>query len=128
MTNQRIKSLHLTQLPIPEGGEGASREFWITILGFTEMDKSASMVGSGVWLTYDHGRELHLVVRDPFVPVTDHQFGFLTDDADALRSYLQGFGVPVRPAPTRTGTVRYFVSDPFGNEFEIISFTSESDN
>lgn len=97
-------------------------------MGFREIDKPESMVGSGVWLTYDDGRELHLAVREPFSPVTDHQFGFLTDDAEVARSYLQGFGVTVRPAPTRSGAVRYFVSDPFGNEFEILSFTSESDS
>lgn len=115
-----ISGLDHVQLAMPEGGEAAARPFFITLLGFTEIEKPESLrARGGLWLQAGRA-QLHLGVQADFVPATKAHPAFLVDDLDALRQRLLGNGVVIKNDSSIATVPRFFINDPFGNRLEFI--------
>lgn len=88
--------LHHVQLAIPPGGEQAAREFFVGVLGMTEVRKPPELAArGGLWVRAD-ALEIHLGVETDFRAAAKAHPGILVADPDALAARLQQHGVEVR--------------------------------
>ena len=108
------------QLSMPPGGEDRAREFYIGLLGFTEIAKPESLAGrGGAW--FESGTaHLHLGVEPDMRPMKKAHPGLLVHGLAELVSRLQAAGVPVTFEPPLPGYDRAHILDPFGNRIELL--------
>ncbi|MFN8097067.1 MAG: glyoxalase [Dermatophilaceae bacterium] len=123
MTDDPFLRLHHLQLAIPRGGEPASRDYWVGLLGLTEVAKPAAMAArGGCWFRSDNGDfEVHMGVEEPFVPARKAHPAMIVDDVDDVATRLLEAGHDVRWSQEIPGTRRFHTDDPFGNRLEIIA-------
>lgn len=115
-------ALDHVQLAIPPGQEPAAREYWVELVGLTEVGRPAELAArGGVWLTGE-ALELHLGVQSPFTPAGKAHPGIMVRDFDLLRDRLVRAGHPTRDATDIPGRRRFHTQDPFGNRIEFIAF------
>jgi catechol 2,3-dioxygenase-like lactoylglutathione lyase family enzyme len=105
------------QLAIPVGGEGVAREFYVGVLGLTEVPKPEAMaVRGGAWFESGDVR-VHVGVEDPFVPACKAHPALLIR---GLREFISQAGLKAKWNNEIEGVVRCHVDDPFGNRLELI--------
>ncbi|MBK6886205.1 MAG: glyoxalase [Tetrasphaera sp.] len=124
MTSFAIRVIDHVQLAIPPSGEAAARDFWVGLLGFTELPKPPLLAArGGCWFRAGDGAgapEIHVGVEDPFVPARKAHPALIVSDLDALAARLTEAGLPVRWSQEIPGTTRFHTDDPFGNRLEFI--------
>lgn len=116
-----IYAIDHIQIAIPSEAEEQARDFYITILGFTEVPKPPALAGrGGLWLVQGTV-SLHLGVDNEFHAARKAHPAFLVHDLDALitRSTAAGYRVSTNEPPL-TGYRRAHVFDPFGNRIELM--------
>lgn len=80
--------LHHAQLAMPQGEEARARDFFVGVLGMTEIAKPPVLAErGGAWFRAG-GLELHLGVEPDFQPARKAHPGVLVDDLDALGNQL----------------------------------------
>lgn len=83
-----------------------------------------------VWIKINDRQTVELFPGSEVSPETDrlYHIAIETDDAEAMRLYLQSKGVAVPPktAIGKIGNKNYFVKDPNGNTVEIVEYLPES--
>ncbi|MGE0546964.1 MAG: VOC family protein [Kofleriaceae bacterium] len=109
------------QLAIPPGGEVAAREFYIAVMGFTEVEKPAAMYarGGGLWLAAGPV-SLHLGIEDGMRPSAKMHPALRVTELDRWASRLLAAGRQWREATDLPGVRRGHTSDPFGNRIELV--------
>lgn len=114
------------QLAMPAGGEQQARDFFVDVLGMTEIPKPAVLVArGGVWFAAG-AVQLHLGVEADFRPARKAHPALLVDDLDALIALLVTVGVTVSSnEPALEGYRRVHVHDPFGNRIELMERLTE---
>jgi hypothetical protein len=102
---------------MPVGGEGRAREFYVGVLGLTEVPKPAVMAArGGCW--FERGRlKVHLGAEADFRPARKAHPAFNVAGLDALLAAHDLSPVWSDEIP---GTRRCHVDDPFGNRIELI--------
>lgn len=116
-----LLALDHVQLAIPAGGEDRSREFWVGLMGLTEVAKPPALATrGGAWFEAP-GVVVHVGVEADFVPAAKAHPAFRARHLDALAAHLANAGFPVRWDDEIPGTRRFHTVDPFGNRLEIIS-------
>lgn len=136
--------IHHIQLTCPAGSEDALREFYVGVLGMTEVPKPPALAArGGCWfrLSEESGLELHLGVQQDFVPAVKGHPGIVWGDMtalDQLSAALTEAGCPVTwdselhdfpmhlnglpNAPVHAGGMaRFYVNDPHGNRLEFLA-------
>ncbi len=82
-----------------------------------------------VWIKINDRQSIELFPGSEVSPETDrlYHIAIETDDAEAMRLYLQSKGVAVPPktAIGKIGNKNYFVKDPNGNTVEIVEYLPE---
>jgi len=82
-----------------------------------------------VWIKINDRQTVELFPGSEVSPETDrlYHIAIETDDAEAMRLYLQSKGVAVPPktAIGKIGNKNYFVKDPNGNTVEIVEYLPE---
>ena len=112
--------LHHVQLAIPPGEEGRCDEFYVTLLGFHEVEKPPIQAArGGRWYQRD-AVALHLGVEDPFLPARKAHPALSVDNFDELVAALSDAGVEIRFDETIPGRRHGYVDDPVGNRIELI--------
>ncbi|HQZ33024.1 MAG TPA: glyoxalase [Ilumatobacteraceae bacterium] len=105
------------QLAMPVGGESAARQFYVDVLGFTEVPKPALMAArGGCWFEVG-GVKLHLGTEAGFVPARKAHPALLLR---GLQSLIATRGLAAIWSDEIVGTVRCHIDDPFGNRIELI--------
>ena len=108
------------QVAIPSGGEDAARDFYVGLLGLTEVAKPEAMRSTGgVWFA----EGLHLGAEEPFAPARKAHPGLTVDDLDAVAERLSAAGCDVAWDERWPGVRRFHTHDPFGNRVEVLSST-----
>ena len=108
------------QLAMPPGGEDAARDFFVGVLGMTEVPKPAAMaVRGGAWFRAGE-LELHLGAEADFRPARKAHPGILVNDLDAVVGRLTGAGHEVTWDGDFPGYRRIYARDPFGNRLEFL--------
>lgn len=115
-----LTGLDHVQLAIPIGGEGQAREFYVGLLGLTEVAKPAALQGRGGCWFIGTGVQLHLGVAADFRPATKAHPGFRVRGLTVLRDRLAAAGVSVTDDDALPQVRRFYASDPFGNRLEFI--------
>ncbi|MCW2539427.1 MAG: glyoxalase [Frankiales bacterium] len=88
--------LHHVQLAMPAGQEQQARDFFVGVLGLTEVDKPPVLAArGGVWFRAGDV-ELHLGVEDEFRPARKGHPGILVTDLDEVVQRLVDSGQDVR--------------------------------
>ena len=112
--------LHHMQLAMPRGQEQQAREFFVDVLGMTEIDKPPVLAArGGAWFRAG-GVELHLGVEDDFRPARKGHPGIVVDDLDAIAARLAHAGQPTVWDGDFPGYRRIYAHDPFGNRLEFL--------
>ncbi len=105
------------QLAIPVGGEDAAREFYVGVLGLTEVPKPPKLAArGGAW--FEAGSmQIHVGVEADFVPARKAHPALLVS---GLRDYIDASGLAATWSDEIPGVERCHVADPFGNRIELI--------
>lgn len=115
-----LDRLHHVQLAMPAGCAEAAREFFVDVLGMTELAKPTSLATRGGAWFRSGGVELHLGVEEPFQPARKAHPGVLVDDLDELAARLTSSGIPIVWDDDLPAFRRIYVNDPFGNRLEFL--------
>ncbi len=117
----KILSIDHIQLAMPAGGEEKAREFFVSILGFHEIPKPATLAArGGAWFESENV-QLHIGVESDFRPARKAHPAFLVDDLAALLAEVQSAGYETDTnQPPLDGYKRAHIFDPFGNRIELM--------
>jgi catechol 2,3-dioxygenase-like lactoylglutathione lyase family enzyme len=119
-----ILSLDHVQLTIPVGGEELARNFYVGILGLTEVAKPASMTGrNSIWFMAGPVN-LHIGIEEEFHPAKRAHPALVVDNLDDIVAACQRAGLATRPDTSFNNFRRVHVSDPFGNRLELMESTT----
>src|SRR5215207_1144364 len=107
-------------LVIPQGQERRAREFYVDVLGFTEVIRPESLGGrGGGW--FQGGRVMiHIGVEREFRAAGIAHPAILVESLAALVSRCEALSCPIEPAVKLPGFDRVHVYDPFGNRLEFM--------
>ncbi len=112
--------LHHVQLSIPPGAEPACREFWVTGLGFVEVEKPPVLKArGGLWVRAD-ALEIHLGVEEGFTPARKAHPGIAVTGIDALAAKFAALGQQVTWDDNFPGQRRFYAEDNCGNRLEFL--------
>ena len=112
--------LHHMQLAMPAGGEPTARQFFVDVLGMTEVPKPPVLAArGGAWFS-SGGLELHLGVEDDFRPAKKGHPGILVDDIEEIVRRLAAAGQEATWDRDFPGFRRVYAADPFGNRLEFL--------
>lgn len=124
-TNEAVSAfglaIHHVQLAMPPGSEDTCREFYVGVLGMTEIRKPPVLAArGGLWVRADR-LEIHLGVEEDFRPARKAHPGILTEDLDGLAQRLTDHGSQVLWDDNFPGHRRFFTFDVLGNRLEFLS-------
>ena len=108
------------QLIIPDGQERRAREFYVDVLGFTEIVRPESLGGRGGGWFRNGGVNLHLGSERDFRPTRPCHPAWLVPDLAAVIARCEVAGHPIENAVPLPGFDRVHVYDPFGNRLELM--------
>ena len=116
-----ILSINHIQLAMPAGEEEKAREFYINLLGFSELSTPPELAQrGGAWFQSEQV-QLHLGVELHFRPARKAHPAFLVNDLDSLITNVQAAGYETDTSqPPLEGYKRAHVFDPFGNRIELM--------
>jgi catechol 2,3-dioxygenase-like lactoylglutathione lyase family enzyme len=115
-----VLDLDHVQVAIPVGGESRARDFYAGILGFTEIEKPASMAGrNSIWFIAGPVN-LHLGIEADFHPAKRAHPAFIIDDLDEIVAAGERANLTTQPDTSFNGLRRVHVLDPFGNRLELM--------
>lgn len=115
-----IKRLDHIQICIPIGAEDEARDFYMGVLGFTEIEKSETLKASG-GLWYKIGdMELHIGVENREGYRSKSHPAFEVENIEAVRRYLEEKGVVTQDEKAILGVTRFSFHDPFHNRIEFL--------
>ncbi|WP_151770737.1 VOC family protein [Streptomyces abyssomicinicus] len=113
-------ALHHVQLAIPPGAEDRCREFWVGVLGMTELEKPPVLSARGGCWFRGGGLEVHLGVEEDFRPSRKAHPGILVTSIHALAKRLEDNGVDVTWDDNFPGHTRFHAFDKLGNRLEFL--------
>jgi catechol 2,3-dioxygenase-like lactoylglutathione lyase family enzyme len=112
--------LHHMQLAMPRAQERSARDFFVGVLGMTEVDKPPALAArGGAWFRAGDV-ELHLGVDDNFRPARKGHPGIVVTDLDDVVRRLIEAGQYVSWDADFPGFRRVYAHDPFGNRLEFL--------
>jgi catechol 2,3-dioxygenase-like lactoylglutathione lyase family enzyme len=112
------------QLAAPEGCEPAARNFFGSLLGWTEIPKPEALrKRGGVWFQCGT-HQVHIGVQQNFVPAAKAHPAFHVQNLDGLREHLRHSSVRIIDDEARAdeGVKRFYINDPFGNRLEFLEW------
>ena len=107
-------------LAMPHGEERRAREFYVDVLGFTEIMRPETLGGRGGGWFRAGPVMLHLGVEPEFHPARMAHPAFVVSDLAPLIARCEAAGHPIEPAVALPGFDRVHVYDPFGNRLELM--------
>ena len=106
--------------PRETGVEERARAFYGGVLGLTEIEKPESLrERGGVWFALGR-RELHVGLEDDFRPARKAHPALSVGSLEELRAHLEAAGYSPTEIEETPNTMRFYVSDPFGNRLEMV--------
>ncbi len=108
------------QLAMPAGEESRAADFYVGLLGFTQVAKPPALAARGGCWFETPSAKVHLGVEADFHPARKAHPALLVDDLGALGERLAAAGVEVREENGLEGHLQRYVDDPFGNRIELL--------
>jgi catechol 2,3-dioxygenase-like lactoylglutathione lyase family enzyme len=95
------------------------REFYVDVIGMTEIDKPEALrARGGAWFRAGPA-EIHVGIEEGFAPARKAHPGLAVTDLDALAARLGDSGAPVTWDDNIPGLRRFHPADPVGNRLEF---------
>jgi len=107
-------------LAMPDGQERRAREFYVDVLGFTEVERPESLGGRGGGWFRAGTVMIHLGVERDFHAARMAHPAILVGSLPAFIVRCESLGCPIEPAVKLPGFERVHVYDPFGNRLEFM--------
>jgi len=121
-SSKHVIGLDHVQLAMPRGAEQHAREFYSNLLGLEEIPKPPRLASrGGLWFSCGP-LQLHLGVEEPFAAARKAHPALRVIGYRVLLERLERAGVGIVRDAELPGIERAFVSDPFGNRLELISW------
>ena len=113
----RWRGIDHVQIAIPAGREDVARDFYVGVLGLTEVPKPPALAArGGAW--FEAGAiAIHIGVEADFRPARKAHPALLID---GLRRFVEAGGLDVTWSDDILGVERCHLHDPFGNRIELI--------
>ncbi|HEY9181529.1 MAG TPA: VOC family protein [Candidatus Baltobacteraceae bacterium] len=115
---QPFTAIDHVQLAMPPGREDDARAFFCGVLGMTELPKPAELASRGGCWFASGVVQVHLGVEADFRPARKAHPGLRCADLRQTLARLRAAGISYEE-DRRTGMLRAFVDDPFGNRIEL---------
>jgi catechol 2,3-dioxygenase-like lactoylglutathione lyase family enzyme len=117
----KILAIDHVQIAMPAGAEEKAREFYINLLGFSEIQKPPELAKRGGGWFQSENAQLHLGVEADFKAARKAHPAFLVEDLDSLIANIQSAGYEMDMSqPPLDGYRRAHIFDPFGNRIELM--------
>jgi catechol 2,3-dioxygenase-like lactoylglutathione lyase family enzyme len=116
----RYLSFEHVLLAMPDGEERRAREFYVDLLGFTEVIRPESLGGRGGGWFRAGAVMVHLGVEREFHAARMAHPAILVESLAAFVARCEALGCPVEPAVELPRFDRVHVYDPFGNRLEFM--------
>lgn len=112
------------QITVPVEAVDAARDFYLGVLGMSEIPKPESLMSRGGFWTQIGDQSLHVGIEDGVDRTrTKGHPAFEVDDLEGARAALTAAGVePLESIPI-PGFDRFECRDPFGNRLEFMTKT-----
>jgi catechol 2,3-dioxygenase-like lactoylglutathione lyase family enzyme len=107
-------------ISMPDGKERHAREFYVDVLGFTEIVRPESLGGRGGGWFRAGAVTLHLGVDPNFHAAQMAHPAMVVSELAPLVARCAAAGYPIEPAVKLPGFDRVHVYDPFGNRLELM--------
>jgi catechol 2,3-dioxygenase-like lactoylglutathione lyase family enzyme len=112
------------QLAMPPAAEDTARQFYVGLLGMTEVSKPAVLASrGGIWLRAGKV-ELHLGVEKDFRPARKAHPAITVRDLAAIAQQLTQNGVSVVWDDALPDRTRFYANDCFENRLEFIQIAT----
>jgi catechol 2,3-dioxygenase-like lactoylglutathione lyase family enzyme len=99
----------------------AAVAWYSNVLGLQEVKRPSNFVTPVRW--FELGNEqIHLIPSEEPDAISPRHFAIHVDDVNEARKVLQERGAVVQEAVPIAGADRFFISDPAGNNLEIIQW------
>ena len=109
------------QIAMPAGEEAKARAFYINVLGFVEIPKTAELAKRGGAWFRSQNVQVHLGVEADFKAARKAHPAFIVSNLDSLIAKIQDAGYETDTAqPPLDGYKRAHIFDPFGNRIELM--------
>lgn len=116
-----VTQLHHVNVTVPAELEAATKDFYGAVLGLEQVPKPSAAQQSGAW--YQIGAtQLHLSVDNEEIgSLSSRHICFAVSDLGTAEKRFREAGVDIIPDPRPvSGTQRFYVRDPGGNQLEIV--------
>lgn len=107
-------------LAMPDGEERRAREFYVDVLGLTEVVRPESLGGRGGGWFRAGTVMVHLGVERDFHAARMAHPAILVDSLEVFIARCESHGCAIEPAVKLPGFERVHVYDPFGNRLEFM--------
>lgn len=116
-----ILGIHHVQITVAAADVEAARDFYLTVLGLTEVEKPESLKRRGGFWAQVGDRQLHVGVEEGVERAgTKAHIAYEVDDLWFWRERLAQAGVTALESVPIPGYERFECRDPFGNRLEFI--------
>lgn len=110
---------HHLYLIAPGATAAEVRQFYTNALGLKEIEKPQSLANNSV-LWFDAGTVVFHVGHPALGTVGDGHTALAVEDVEAARSRFLAFGLAVDDTVIPMGYPRFYLRDPWGNQFEVL--------
>lgn len=114
-----VIGIHHVQVACPAGSEDALREFYVGVLGMTEVVKPEPLRARGGCWFRAGAAEIHCGVEADFRPALKAHPCLLVEDVDAVAAAVTRAGGETRWDDLISDVRRFHTDDPVGNRIEI---------
>ncbi|MDB5321840.1 MAG: glyoxalase [Phycisphaerales bacterium] len=116
-----VVGIHHVQITVPEGQDGAARDFYCNVMGLREIEKPKALKGrGGLWLAVGD-LQVHVGVEIGVnQEATKAHVAYQVTDIAKWRDRLEKAGVTIVDSVAIPGFERFEFRDPFGNRVELI--------
>ncbi len=116
-----VTALHHVNVTVPAELETATKHFYGSLLGLTQVPKPAAARQSGAWYQIGNN-QLHLSVEaEERGLLSSRHICFNVSSLAETEQRFRDAGVEIIPDPRPIpGTERFYVRDPGGNQLEIV--------
>jgi len=116
-----IKRLHHVQITVPSNRVDEAREFYLGVLGLTEVQKPDSLQHrGGFWMALGDV-QIHVGIQDDVDRRSNKShIAYQVDDVARWRDKLSAYNLTILESIPISGYDRFEFRDPFGNRVEMI--------
>jgi catechol 2,3-dioxygenase-like lactoylglutathione lyase family enzyme len=121
----KLTGIHHVSILVPDMEHAVA--WYRDVLGLKEVKRPSNFVTPVRWFELGD-QQIHLIPADEPDAISPRHFAIHVDDCQAARETLAARGVQIQETVPIAGAERFFVSDPAGNNLEVIQWLRRWDD